>query len=652
MILGNIIGKTSTQDFRFLAKGTAKKFQYIQVPLEDKYILGQIVEIEKDKDKEIAFCNIIGYRDNDKLKPLLRPLEPNTEVLRADDDFIKQVLGLKKEKNSAFFGNLQGYDKLNVYLDLNKLLTKHIVILAKSGSGKSYAAGVLVEEILDKEIPLLIIDPHGEYASLKEENKDDRLLKFNLKPKSFKEKILEYSPVDTKYKLLKLNNYNLSSSELIHLLPAKLSNSQLGLLYSALKDTKIIDFNQLILELETEDNNAKYGLINIIQYLQSLKLFSNNPTSLQELIQPGKCSIINLKGVKQELQEVIVYKLMKDLFDERKKGNIPPFFTIIEEAHNYVPERNFGEAKSSSILRQISSEGRKFGLGLAVISQRPSRVDKSVLSQCGTQIILKVTNPNDVKAIANSVEGITYETEREIKNITIGTAMVTGLIDLPVFVNVRPRMTKHGGEAVDMLQIKKEDFLEEKTDGELLQIIKPKTSVEDLKLMHDGDVKVKTNLIPCLYLETENFNLLFNLNTGELVKDIEDYKGEKISINLNLSPQQKRVFNAALNLKEFTAAELFGKSGVQFSEIYDIVNILVNKGYFVKDGTKFKISNNFSLNFEDFSVYDRPDFFRVTYDKKLDKKHNSEEIKAFLSNFIDLKNSKECWLVCYGVNYE
>src|SRR3989344_474767 len=82
-------------------------------------------------------------------------------------------------------------------------------------------------------------------------------------------------------------------------------------------------------------------------------------------------------------------------FIYRKKRNVPPFFLVLEEAHNYVPERSFNEAKSSRILRQIFSEGRKFGLGVCLLLQRPPRVDKSALSQVTTQIILKVTNPND-----------------------------------------------------------------------------------------------------------------------------------------------------------------------------------------------------------------------------------------------------------------
>src|SRR3989339_1348947 len=88
---------------------------------------------------------------------------------------------------------------------------------------------------------------------------------------------------------------------------------------------------------------------------------------------------------------------------------------------------------------------------MAVITQRPARVDKTILSQCTTQAILKITNPNDLKSISSSVEGITAETESEIINLHIGTAMIVGVADMPLFVQIRPRKTKHGGESIDVV---------------------------------------------------------------------------------------------------------------------------------------------------------------------------------------------------------
>ena len=83
----------------------------------------------------------------------------------------------------------------------------------------------------------------------------------------------------------------------MHLLPAKLNNQQKGVLYAALKNMDSIDFDSLIYFLESQESNVKYTLISIIEYLKKLNLFSEEFTSLNELIVPGKCTIINLKGI-------------------------------------------------------------------------------------------------------------------------------------------------------------------------------------------------------------------------------------------------------------------------------------------------------------------------------------------------------------------
>jgi DNA helicase HerA-like ATPase len=167
-------------------------------------------------------------------------------------------------------------------------------------------------------------------------------------------------------------------------------------------------------------------------------------------VEEGRTTVINLKGVPPDIQELVVRRLGTLMFEMRKIGSVPPMMLIIEEAHNYCPQQ--GTAISSRALATIASEGRKFGLGLMVISQRPAKIDKNVLSQCGTQIILKVTNPNDVKAIASSVEGLTNGMTEDIQTMPIGIAMVVGAgIEAPLLVDVRPRESRHGGAGVKVL---------------------------------------------------------------------------------------------------------------------------------------------------------------------------------------------------------
>ena len=112
------------------------------------------------------------------------------------------------------------------------------------------------------------------------------------------------------------------------------------------------------------------------------------------------------------------------MFEMRKQDAVPPMMMVIERPTTLLSAGR--HRPSSKALSTIASEGRKFGLGLTVISQRPAKIDKNVLSQCGTQIILKVTNPNDVKAISASVEGLTAGMMDEVQTMPIGMAMVVG----------------------------------------------------------------------------------------------------------------------------------------------------------------------------------------------------------------------------------
>lgn len=92
-------------------------------------------------------------------------------------------------------------------------------------------------------------------------------------------------------------------------------------------------------------------------------------------------------------------------------------------------------------------------MGLCVVSQRPAKIDKNIISQCNTNIILKVTNPNDLKAIIQSVEGLTSQTYDEIQRLPIGVALISGAsIQIPILVEIRTRETDHGGKSVTVFK--------------------------------------------------------------------------------------------------------------------------------------------------------------------------------------------------------
>ena len=479
--IGVIFGETGSLEFKFAVADSraVKRSDYVKVWHEsDGWVLAQIVSITKSSDayslngaisatdgakiydsdeKIVAKANVIGSRDR---RGLLRspktPFSPGDNVYEADKEMVRSMLGLGHD--GAYIGLLEGRD-VAVYLDVDKLVRTHCSILARTGSGKSYTTGVIIEELLEHDVPLLIIDPHGEYVSLKYLNRKQQglMARFGIAPRGYASRVTVYTPASLALnpdadKVFRLDEINLSAMDLAQMLPGDSTNTQMGVLYQAInrvKDKKeLYTINDIIGAIANSKSGAKWSVISALEALRETAILSSNPTTIDELIQKGSASVIDMKGVVPELQDIIASRLCMDLFEERKKGKIPPAMLVVEEAHSFCPERGYGKAASTDILRTIASEGRKFGLGLLVVSQRPARIDKNVLSQCNTQIIMKVTNPNDLRAIGKSIEGFSSELEEEVKRLPPGVALlVNNDIERPVLVDIRVRKSRHGGES-------------------------------------------------------------------------------------------------------------------------------------------------------------------------------------------------------------
>ncbi|WP_367343466.1 ATP-binding protein [Methanomethylovorans sp.] len=481
--VGVIFGEAGTSNFKVLLSDSTSVHQggYIKAWHEvDGWVLAQVLSVtrsgesysieearngsRKDKsgDRIIADVNVIGKRDDSGLlRSPTTPFSPGDPIYKANNELICNSLGLSGKE--MFIGMLEGTD-IPVHLNVNSLVQKHCSILAKTGSGKSYTAGVLLEEMLDRKVPLLIIDPHSEYASLKEEGviSTEVAGRFKVAPRSYAQYVTVYTPANKSLnpkadEVFRLNGINLTAKELSGAFPNNFTSTHIGILYEAIdkikaeKDNYTLD--DIIFEVKNNDSKAKWNIISFLEEIRETGILSTNPTSIEDLVQPGRASIIDFKGVAPDIQSMVVARLCSTLFEARKMNTIPPGMLVIEEAHNYAPEKGFSKTLSSDVLRTIASEGRKFGLGMMVISQRPARVDKNILSQCGTQIIMKVTNPNDLKAISKGLEGVSSYVEDKLMRLPPGVAMLVSTdIERPILVDIRVRKSKHGGESVNVMR--------------------------------------------------------------------------------------------------------------------------------------------------------------------------------------------------------
>ena len=660
--MAKIYGRGNIHNFSILLDGDefhSSDFLIVN-HFESSDVLCQIINITRDEDKLIADCKVIGYKDDGILKGIKLPFSKSDEIKKADENFICDIIGLKKE-SSDFIGVLDEHPTLKIGLDLKKVITKHISILAKSGSGKSYTVGVILEEVIKKNIPILIIDPHGEYLSLKSPNDNSkdikRLSKFGLKPVNFNERINIYKPGESSAmgEKLTLNLNDISARELIDILPAKLTPSQQNLLYTILLERKNIDLDEIIFTISNEDNPSKWQIISLLEHIKKLGIFSSEGIDLTKLISFKKTSVLNLKGVDPVVCEIFLAQLLKLLFLMRKEEKIPPFLLVLEEAHNFACERNLGELKTSKIIRTIAAEGRKFGLGLCIVSQRAAKIDKNVLSQCSTQIILKMTNPQDLRAVVSSSEGVTNESENEIQKLNIGTALLCGVVDIPLKVNIRPRITKHGGETVDVLMdyeknihkiedsisLEKEVLVEELTDENLKEYFE----FLDLK---EYDLSKKYFAVPILIIEFENSkSIIVDLKNKKIISSFKPIQGTDICENiLKLSQNENQIVKSLMSLNDiFSPAELLMSTNYSYNEILKTFNNLESLNLIKKNQSNYELCDlSFVKNLDKFNQNVKFKMEEIEVEP-LEDTITEKQVLEILENFFKIKSSKKSYFL-------
>jgi DNA helicase HerA-like ATPase len=188
-----------------------------------------------------------------------------------------------------------------------------------------------------------------------------------------------------------------------------------------------------------------------------------NPFSEPEkIIRPHQTSILYLGGYDQLTQCSIVAITLETLFDFRASlsDRIAPFFTVVEEAHTFIPStrEKTDDAVSLPVIRRIITEGRKFGTGLMLISQRPSRLDETIVSQCNSFLILRVVNPNDQTFVRRVMENLTDSDARMIPGFGPGQGIVSGqVVRFPLPVRIKM------DDELRLAEIGDEDFLAQAT---------------------------------------------------------------------------------------------------------------------------------------------------------------------------------------------
>lgn len=336
-------------------------------------------------------------------------------------------------------------------LDGNKFFQRHATIVGGTGSGKSWTVATILEKSSSlKSVNGILFDLHGEYKPL-EKLSNTKLLKIAGPSDNAQSEntiflpywLLAYEEIES----LLLDRTDSNAPNQSRILFDSIINNKKAVLTELQKEEVLnnftvespvpYDLNEVLKNIEEEDQKMVPGaregsekqgplfgkLTRFIQRLKSKQsdkrlnfLFNKDSTLLsydyfpdlmKELLGFGKANgikIIDFSEVPSDILPLITGLISRLIFsvqqwmDESKRH---PVAIFCDEAHLYIPSvaKNSTEDKGLQSFERIAKEGRKYGISLVVISQRPSDVNKTILSQCGNFVAMRLANPEDQNVI-------------------------------------------------------------------------------------------------------------------------------------------------------------------------------------------------------------------------------------------------------------
>lgn len=410
--------------------------------------------------------------------------EINSKVYLADGKALSIIMNsLENEITSdkrLTIGKYASNQDVQAILDGNKFFQRHATIVGSTGSGKSFTVANILEKA--NELPyanLIVFDLHGEYNELsyakqiKISDNDDGLhiplWFFNYEEihslfiessegtsTNQRAAVIKYI-LEQKKEYIKNNMSDLSPEIITADTPIPFSAKKMkeyleeenikeeltGELYKSgdkkgQEKTKQGQYygklTNLITRLQTKMDDKKYSFV----FNEKETIESNyiNTFIDQILNNDKKIKVIDLSEVPSDMLPIIIGVVTRLVYEvqfwmtPKEKETRHPFAFICDEAHLYMPrdttKMKAVENKSLEIFEKIAKEGRKYGVSLVIVSQRPAELNSTIISQCNNIVSLKITNDRDKSAVATMLTDSLVGLVETLPNLDVGECIVIG----------------------------------------------------------------------------------------------------------------------------------------------------------------------------------------------------------------------------------
>lgn len=495
--VGYIVGEVETQEFAFVSdlENFPPRHEYLIIPevrervgdgFERVDVLAQVTRIANYSDiigerlslnelealmerygsepKVFGTAKILGYLDRVEVKYPRSAAVPGQEVYVAPTQFLERFF-TRDIASGIEVGGLVTREEVRVSIDPNGF-RRHVAVIAQTGAGKSYLVGLILEKLLPMGATIIVFDPNSDYVMMRRDRKGNHT--------EIADDVVVYRPPGIKGRRYTdddiggavdytIDFSSLNSDEVADVAGISASWAVIRQAVSqALKGLSgIYTPKQLEEELEImttgQDKRMAGGAERALTYIRRLRdyeIWGSKDIPLVELLKPKRMSVIDLAGLQRKVSEYIVAKTLSEVWALAVTGNLEhPVFVILEEGHNYAPGRDQRPGKASYIIDRVASEGRKFAIFLLVVTQRPKKISENVLSQCNSQIIMRLTNPSDMIAVRQSSERLSEDLFNDLPGLNRGEAIIVGeLTKVPAMVKVSGRVSEEGGSDIDVVE--------------------------------------------------------------------------------------------------------------------------------------------------------------------------------------------------------
>jgi len=428
----------STRNQLYFYSTNTIRTDYVSIEDDGKKYIFEVANIEtiNERLKDPEFFRVMGILDdyskynvykteayfigalnnNKMINEFFYIAPPSTKIYNALKEDIAIIHDITERPGRISIGFLLKYNSITVYLNFHSLFATHASILGRTGSGKTYFIKNLLRVMQTK---CIVISPTDEYNKLANNgtlfdsgkipiaiNISDCRNTFDLNDSEMRY-LKNYSAIKKIHETI--SSVELSKNILDYYQESN-TNYQQSYLFDVknIGDTEIPRYVSTLCE-KLSHINTQISFVHKISKIKFPIVFSTQELSEKE----------ENVAVHTLLSSILHTRINEFMSDEEPENTL----IILEEAHNYAPSTK--TTKCKDIIVQIARVGRKYGLHLLVLSQRPRYIDQTLISQCGTNFIFNLPNPQDIEYVMEHSYFYNEKSRNTIQNLKTGECLIT-----------------------------------------------------------------------------------------------------------------------------------------------------------------------------------------------------------------------------------